>query len=132
MSETTSKGDRMLVGLGISKPVGETGLETGLQAGAGLQEEVAAQMEARFAETQRLREAMLEAGVGIELVEYPEGAEMDHLNEDEQEQFNDAVREHRAFHEELQRDMRELQRSRDNLGIWRGADAPPPTKERRP
>ena len=119
MSETTSKGDRMLVGLGKPKPVGETDLlaDASLLSDAGLPEQVAAQMEARVAETQRLRDAMLTAGVSVEVLEDPEGAEMDHLDEDEQGQFNDAVREHRAFCEELERDMRELQRARDAAGI---------------
>ena len=118
MSETTNKGDRMLLGLGATKPTTPVG---GASEAGGEQvaQEVAAQMAARYAETQRLREALLDAGVNVELVEDPEGAEMDHLDEDEQEQFNDAVREHRAFQDELQRDLRELQRSRDALGIRR-------------
>ncbi len=132
MSDTTSKGDRLLAALGEVKPPAATGLEAGV-ADAGLQksvqesvvEQAAAQMAERMAETQRLRAAMLAAGVSEEIIDDPEGAEMDHLQEDEQEQFNDAVREHRAFQDELQRDLRELQRSRDALGIRRDETAVP-------
>ena len=93
-----------------------------------LLEQVSRQMAARQMETQRLREAMLAVGVSEELVDDPEGAEMEHLEEDEQEQFNDAVREHRAFRQELEHDMRELQYSRDAVGTrHEEATMPPPT-----
>ena len=134
----------MLAGLGALKPAGETDLqgskpasnavaESGHAGGNAdgdetLLEQVSRQMAARQMETQRLRQAMLAVGVSEELVDDPEGAEMEHLEEDEQEQFNDAVREHRAFRQELERDIRELQRSRDAAGIRRdAATMPPPT-----
>ncbi len=125
MSDTTSKGDRLLAALGEVKPATSTGLEANAGLQEGVVEQAAAQMAERLAETQRLRAALLAGGVSEELIDDPEGAEMDHLQEDEQEQFNDAVREHRAFQDELQRDLRELQRSRDALGIRRDETAVP-------
>ena len=94
-----------------------------------LLQQISAEMVARMTETQRLREAMLQAGISIELIEDPEGAEMDHLDEDEQEQFNDAVREHRVFLREMEHDMRALQLSRDTIsaaGVRQGEAALPP------
>ena len=160
MSDTTSKGDRLFAGLQGSKPASNAVAESGKAGGnagldnAGLDnagwdnaswdeallEQVSGQMAARQMETQQLREAMLATGVSEEIVNDPEGAEMEHLDENEQEQFNDAVREHRAFRQELEHDMRELQRSRDAAGIRHDAadirhdavdirhDAVPPTR----
>ena len=147
MSDTTSKGDRLFAGLQGSKPAsnavaesGNAGLDNAGLDNAGLDnagwdnagwdkallEQVSGQMAARQMETQQLREAMLATGVSEEIVDDPEGAEMEHLDENEQEQFNDAVREHRAFRQELEHDMRELQRSRDAADIRH--DAVPPTR----
>ena len=135
MSETANKGDRLLAGISNLKgnlkpaPYAVGGEATGGDSEELLQQ-AAAEMATREAETQRLRDAMLAAGVDEELVSDPEGAAMDHLPEDEQDQFNDAVREHRAFHDELQRDLRELQRSRDALQIRHNETVlPPPMTE---
>ena len=143
MSEIKNKGDRLLAGFGNIRgnlkpaspyvaPEGEAvaGNKKLLPQTEELLQQAAAEMATREAETQRLRDAMLAAGVDEDLVSDPEGAAMDHLPEDEQDQFNDAVREHRAFHDELQRDLRELQRSRDALQIRHNETVlPPPMTE---
>ena len=128
-SEITTKGDKLLASL--SSPARhdiftEAGSrqQGSLQQGSlpeGLAPELAEELAQRADELARIRAGLLQVGVSESVLDDPESAEISHLTADEQEEYNDAVREHRELLAESERDLRELREDRAKAGINYGA-----------
>ena len=84
--------------------------------------EFAEQISDRAAEISRIRAGLLQFGISEDVLDNPEDVDISHLSTEEQEQFNDAVREHRDFKEEVARDIRELREARVAAGIHIGSN----------
>ncbi len=118
-----TKGDRLLAGVSSDRDLAFTdGLAIGSVSNSHLPPEFAEQISDRAAEISRIRAGLLQFGISEDVLDNPEDVDISHLSTEEQEQFNDAVREHRDFKEEVARDIRELREARVAAGIHIGSN----------
>ena len=123
-SDITNKGDKLLASLSSSARHDIFTEASPLQQGSlpeGLAPELAEELEQRADELARIRAGLLQVGVSESALVDPESAKISHLTADEQEEYNDAIREHRELLAESERDLRELREDRAKAGINYGA-----------
>ncbi len=115
----TNQGDRLLASVNASsrREIFAERLKQPPSPSSTLPPELAEEIEQRSRELARIREGLLQAGISESALDDPESVDISHLTAEEQEEYNDAIREHRALLEEAARDLRELREDRAKAGI---------------
>lgn len=118
-NQGANQGDRLLAGFDNSsrQDIFTKHSPQAQDTSSGLSPEISEEIEQRSEELARIRAGLLEAGISESALDDPESVDISHLTPDEQEEYNDAIREQRTLLDEAERDLRELREDRAKTGL---------------